>query len=134
MESQAFKLLLAFVGIMVVGFVIVGTTRETQQEKVQGAFLQTANMLGSLALDKCSSAVKEQVGESPYTPTESSSDHMSYVNLVWKGSIGTASEAECRYVMDQGIVLLRVDDRILIRKQGPDTSAAGSARNQDAHH
>ena len=133
MESQAFKLFLTFVGIMAVGFIIVGTTRETQQEKVQGAFLQTANMLGSLALNKCSGAVKEQVGESPYTPTESASDHMSYVNLIWKGSIGTATEAECRYVMDQGIVLLRIDGRTVIEKQGPDTTA-GSGRSQDAHH
>ncbi|MGI9214035.1 MAG: hypothetical protein ACR2HF_16320 [Methylococcaceae bacterium] len=133
MESQAFKLLLSFIVIMAIGFIIVGTTRETQQEKVQGAFLQTANVLGSLALGKCSSAVEEQVGEPPYTPTETSSDHMSYVNLIWKGKIGTASEAECRYVMDQGIVLLRINDRTLIQKDGPNT-AGSTGKATSVHH
>lgn len=133
MESQAFKLLLAFVGIMAVGFIIVGTTKETQQEKVQGAFLQTANLLGSLALDKCSAAVKDQVGESPYTPSETSSDHMSYVSLIWKGKVGTASQAECRYIMDQGIVLLRIDDRTVIQKEASD-SVGGTGKASGAHH
>ncbi len=132
MESQAFKLFLAFVGIMAIGFVIVGTTRETQQEKVQGAFLQTANLLGSLALDKCSSAVAEQVGEPPYTPSETSSDHLSYVNLKWTGSVGTARQAECRYVMDQGVVLLKIDDRTVVQKENP--NSAGGTRPNNVHH
>lgn len=131
MESQAFKLFLAFVIIMGIGFVIVGTTRETPQEKVQGAFLQTANLLGSLSLDKCSSAVKDQVGEPPYTPSETSSDHLTYVNLIWN-NVGNASRAECRYVMDQGIVLLKIDDRTIIQKEGPDT--AGASKSGGAHH
>jgi hypothetical protein len=134
MESQAFKLFLAFIGIMAVGFVIVGTTRETPQEKVQGAFLQTANLLGSLALDKCSEAVREQVGEHPYTPSETSSDHMTYVSMIWKGKVGTAQQAECRYVMDQGIVLLKIDDRTLVQKEVVQGPAGSEAKPAVEHH
>jgi hypothetical protein len=131
MESNAIKAAIGFVILMAVGFVIVGGTRETQQEKVQGAFLQTKGMLNNLALDKCSAAVKEQVGSHPYTPSESSSDNMSYVNLIWN-NVGSAKRAECRYVMDQGITLLKIDDKAVIEKSGPVTGAP--AAPAAAHH
>jgi hypothetical protein len=133
MESQAFKLLLAFAGIMAVGFIIVGTTRETQQEKVQGAFLQTANMLGSLSLGKCADAVRKEVGTEPFNPSETASDHMSYVTMIWK-NIGTAKQVECRYVMDQGITLLKVDDRTVIENTAVQTGASGAVKAPGVHH
>jgi hypothetical protein len=131
MESQFVKAGIAFAILMAVGFIIVGTTRETQQEKMQGAFLQTSSMLNSLALEKCTEAVKEQVGAHPYTPAESSSDNMSYVSLAWN-NVGSAKRAECRYIMDQGIALLKVDDRTIIEKEAAVTAAP--AASGGAHH
>jgi hypothetical protein len=131
MESQFVKVGIAFLGIMIVGFVIVGTTRETQQEKVQGAFLQTSSMLSNLALSKCSEAVKESAGAHPYTPSESNSDHMTYVTLVWN-NVGSTKRAECRYIMDQGVTLLRLDERTLIAKEAPQVSGAGAPK--PVHH
>jgi hypothetical protein len=127
MEFDFTKLAIGFGLIMVVGFVIVGTTRETQQEKIQGALLQTSSMLNSLALSKCTEAVKENAGTHPYTPSESSSDNLLYVNLIWN-NVGTVKRAECRYVIDQGITLLKLDDRTVVQKEalgnvaGPTTS------------
>jgi len=131
MESQAFKLFLAFIGIMAVGFIIVATTRETQQEKVQGAFLQTSSLLSNLALDKCTAAVKQEVGTHPYTPSESDSDHLTYVKLIWK-DVGAVKQAECRYVMDQGVTLLKIDDRTVIAKEVAPTVPGASAK--PVHH
>jgi hypothetical protein len=131
MESQIIKAGIGFAILMAVGFVIVGTTRETQQEKIQGAFLQTTSLLSGLALDKCSEAVKAEIGTHPYTPSESSSDNLSYVSLVWN-NVGSAKRAECRYIMDQGITLLKIDDRTLIEKSAPATSAPAAAGG--AHH
>ncbi|MBS1212199.1 MAG: uncharacterized protein H6R26_815 [Proteobacteria bacterium] len=131
MESQAFKLFLAFVAVMAVGFGIVATTKETPQEKMQGAFLQTSSLLSNLALDKCTAAVKQEVGAHPYTPSESSSDHMTNVTLIWK-NVGTAKQAECRYIMDQGITLLKIDDRTVIEKTVSQTT--GGATPQPVHH
>ena len=113
---------------MIVGFVIVGTTRETQQEKVQGAFLQTSGMLNSLALDKCTEAVRKEVGAHPYTPSESNSDSMSYVSLAWN-NVGSAKRAECRYILDQGITFLKIDDRTLIEKTAPATAAPAGPKH-----
>lgn len=115
MESQAFKLFLGFIGVMAVGFGIVATTRESPQEKIQGAFLQTSSLLSKLALEKCAEAVRKEAGAEPYTPHESSGDHMTNATLIWN-NIGSVKRAECRYVMDHGVVLLRVDDRVVIEK------------------
>ena len=123
MESNLVKGIIGFVIFMAVGFIIIGTTRETQQEKVQGAFLQTSGMLNTLALNKCSEAVEKEVGSHPYTPSESNSDGMTYVTLAWN-NIGSTKRAECRYIIDQGITLLRVDDKTLIEK----TEVSGTAR------
>jgi hypothetical protein len=131
MEFDIAKIGGAFLVIMVIGFVIVGTTRETEQEKVQGAFLQTSSMLGTLALGKCTDAVKAEVGAQPYNPSESNSDHMSYVTLIWK-NVGSAKQAECRYVMDQGITFLKVDDRTVLAKEAPQIS--GGAAPKPVHH
>ncbi len=132
MESQAVKAGIGFIVLMIVGFVIVGTTRETPQEKIQGAFLQTSNMLGTLALKKCAEAVKGEVGSEPYTPSETDSDHVTHVTLIWN-NVGSAKRAECRYVMDQGITLLQIDDRKVIENTPGGTSGAPAAPKA-AHH
>jgi len=130
MESQAFKLFLGFIIVMAVGFGIVATTRESPQEKIQGAFLQTSSLLSKLALEKCTEAVRKEVGAHPYTPSESSGDHTTNATLIWN-NVGTAKQAECRYVMDQGITLLRIDDRKIIEKEPPRT---GGGAPQPVHH
>jgi len=127
-ESNIVKGMIGFAILMIVGFIIVGTTRETQQEKVQGAFLQTSGMLNSLALDKCTEAVRKEVGAHPYTPSESSSDSMSYVSLIWN-NVGSAKRAECRYILDQGITFLKIDDRTLIEKTAPVTAAPAGPKH-----
>ncbi len=125
MESQLVKGLMAMGVVMAVGFGIVAATRETEQEKMSGAFLQTSSMLSSLALDKCSAAVKQELGVNPYTPSESESDHRLFVRLAWN-NVGSSKHAECRYVLDQGITLLKIDDRTVIQKEVV-SSAPGSA-------
>jgi hypothetical protein len=116
MESQVVKGLVAIFGVMLVGFVIIASTKETEQEKQSGAFLATSSLLSSLALDKCSAAVKQEVGATPYTPSESESDHRQFVRLQWN-NVGTTKHAECRYVLNQGITLLQIDDRTVIKKE-----------------
>ena len=134
MEANLVRGLIGFMVVMAVGFIIIASTRESQQEKVQGAFLQTSGMLNSLAMSKCSEAVKNEVGTHPYTPSESNSDGMTYVTLIWN-NVGSVAKAECRYIIDQGITLLRLDDRTLIEKTQPTDSLAPSApKPMRLHH
>lgn len=132
MESNNLvKGFIAIFAVMVLGFIIVAATKETEQEKQSGAFLMASSMLSSLALDKCTAAVKQETGANPYTPSESDSDHRLYVRLIWN-NVGSAKQAECRYVMDQGITLLKVDDRIVIQKEAVQTSSG--AAPSGGHH
>lgn len=131
MESQFVKALIAVFGVMVVGFIIVGTSKETEQEKQSGAFLMASSLLSTLALEKCSAAVKQETGVNPYTPSESESDRRLFVKLVWN-NLGAVKHAECRYVMDQGITLLKIDDRIAIQKEAVQTSTGAAPAG--VHH
>lgn len=131
MESQVVKGFIAVFAVMVVGFVIVATTKESDQEKQSGAFLMASSLLSSLALDKCTEAVKKETGANPYTPSESDSDHRLYVRLIWN-NVGSAKQAECRYVMDQGITLLKIDDRVAVQKEPTQISTGGAPAG--VHH
>lgn len=131
MDTNVIRAIIGFAILMIVGFIIVGTTRESQQEKIQSTFLQTSGMLNNLALDKCSEAAKKEAGTHPYTPSESSSDNMTYVSLIWN-NVGTTKRIECRYVTDQGITLLKVDDRTVIEKTSSLTSAPSAPTS--VHH
>ena len=131
MESQIGKGLVAIVFVMLVGFIIVGTTKPTEQEKQSGAFLAASSMLSNLALDKCSASVKQETGANPYTPSESDSDRRLFVKLGWE-NVGSVKRVECRYVIDQGITLLQIDDRYIIKKESPQPSAGSSSTG--VHH
>jgi len=132
MEFQPVKLLAGFIAVMLVGFGIVAMNKETPQEKQQGVFLQTSTMLTSLGTDKCTEAVRTQLGTHPYKPDVSDSDRMTYVNLKWN-SVGSAKQVECRYVLDQGVVLLKADGATLLEKDRV-SSDGGANRPQAVHH
>ncbi|BBL70902.1 hypothetical protein [Methylogaea oryzae] len=105
--SQVTKVLLLFGAVMVVGFVIVGSSRETPEEKMQAAS-QQASMMSKLALDKCSNAIYAHAKERVYTPAATSSDNMNYANFTWRSS-GAVKDAECHYETGNGITLLKVN-------------------------
>lgn len=113
--SQVTKALLAFVGVMVVGFIIVATTRESPSEKLEATFMRSS-MLSTMALEKCSSAIYSHAKERVYTPTESSSDGNTFVHLIWRTS-GTVKEAECRYEQGKGITSLKYNGQTLISQK-----------------
>ena len=56
---------------------------------------------------------------------------MTYVTLVWN-EVGNVKRAECRYILDQGITLLKFDDRTVIEKTAPQGTAAPAPKS--AHH
>jgi hypothetical protein len=113
MSFEGGKLFWMFVGVMAVGFLIVAMSRETAEDKIQNAFMQTYSQLSKIATDKCSEAVFEAAKARPYTPSDTSSDHQTWVNLTWK-NVGSIKQAECRYVIEKGVTFLKLDDKTLI--------------------
>lgn len=106
--SPATQAIILFAGFFLVGFIIVGGSQETPEEKMARSFMQTSNMLAAMASDKCVSAVYEKTGERVYKPTESSSDQRSWVELIWRGT-GKVKEAVCRYESANGITLFKIN-------------------------
>lgn len=129
--SQVTKVLLLFGAVMAVGFIIVGTSRETPEEKkLQAASLQSS-MLNKLAVEKCSDAIYEHTKERIYTPTETSSDNNSYVQLAWRAG-GKVKDAECRYEAGNGIALLKVNGETINTKTIGETPSANPTRSSTA--
>ena len=113
MQFEAGKLFWMFIAFIAVGAIIIAMSKETPEDKMQSAFMQTYSQLSQIAKNKCSEAVYEATQVRPYTPSDTSSDHQTWVNMTWK-NVGTVKQAECHYAMEKGITLLKLDDRTLI--------------------
>lgn len=115
--SDFMKAMIGFVALMVVGFVIVGTSEQSEEEKLNAAFVQSANMLFKYANEKCTAAVREKTGTMVYQPTETSSDKQSYATLIWRSDKGDFKEAKCTFKQDiGGISELIIDGDTIISK------------------
>lgn len=113
MQFEAGKLFWMFIGFIAIGVFIISMSKETPEDKMQSAFLQTYSQLSQIGRNKCSEAVLEATKVRPYTPSDTTSDHQTWVNLTWK-NVGPVKQVECHYVMEKGITLLKLDDRTLI--------------------
>lgn len=102
--SQVTKALIAFACVMLVGFIIVGTTKESATDKLEATFIHSS-MLSKSALEKCSNTLYSRTKERVYNPTESSGDQNTFVELTWRTS-GAVKEATCRYEQGVGITSL----------------------------
>lgn len=129
--SQVTKLLLAFGGVMAVGFIIVGTTRESPAEKQMEATYMHSSMLTKQATEKCSNAIYAKLQERVYTPSATTGGQ-NYVQLSWRGTGAVIKEAECRYEQENGITSLTVNGQTLNTKDIADTSAGSSNRSSSA--
>jgi hypothetical protein len=113
MQFEAGKLFWMFIGFIAVGALIIAMSKETPQDKLQSAYLQTYSQLHKIGTDKCVEAVLEASKTRPYSPSQTAGDHQTWVSFVWT-NVGTVKQAECRYETDKGITLLKLDDRTLI--------------------
>lgn len=109
--SSVTKALISFGILMVIGFIIVGTTKESPTDKLEAAFIHSS-MLSKQAMEKCGAAIYSRTKERVYTPTESSSDQSTFVHLIWRNS-GNVKDAECRYEQEKGITLLKFNGQAL---------------------
>lgn len=123
------KALIAFGLFMVVGFIIVGTTKESDTDKLKATFVHASSIISKMALEKCTEAVYAQTNERVYNPTDSSSDQNTFVELTWRTN-GAVKEAICRYEQGVGITLLKYNGRVLeskgINSASPDNTNRSS--------
>ena len=120
--SESAKLMLAVVGAIVVGFVMVGLNKQqSTEQKESAAMVRNVFNLQTMATEQCPQAIKEHTGEQVYFPSSTESDKENYITLKWIGENskkGGFKNASCtiRSVMG-GISELIIDDKVIIKRK-----------------
>lgn len=116
------KLMLAVVGIFVVGFVMVGMSKNDNDPEViaQRTRLLTFSSMQGMAGQKCPLAIKNATGTEVYFPVSNESDKETYVTLNYKGTEkgDKFKEASCTLLLELGgISKLVIDGNVLVDKK-----------------
>ncbi|CAA9892190.1 conserved hypothetical protein [Candidatus Methylobacter favarea] len=117
--SEIQKIMIAVVGIFVIGIIMVGTNKEQSiEEKESASKIRNYVALQNMANQKCPAAIKQATGEQVYFPLETNSDKETYITMKWAGEQGGFKTASCtvRSALG-GISELIIDDNILINKK-----------------
>lgn len=116
--SNTAKLIIAFLGFIVIGFVIVGTSEKSEEEKKNDAFVSGYGTMSSMASKKCPQAIKKHTGKSVFFPTKTESDKQTYITLTWEGGKDdNFKTAVCRFERARGgIAELVIDGETVISK------------------
>lgn len=115
--SPVTKAIAAMIVFFIIGFIIVGTSGQSPEDKLGQGLVRASSMLSKYAHKKCKQAVEAEVKATIYSPSDSSSDQETFVNLTWTGAPGTFGKAECKYVKTKGIVWLVVDGTTIVSKE-----------------
>lgn len=119
-DSQ--KLMAAVVGIFIIGFIIVGMSKDKGDPDViaERTRLLTLSGMQGMAGQKCPLAIKNATGTEVYFPVSNESDKETYVTLTYKGTEkgDKFKEASCTLLLEiGGISKLIIDDKVIIDKK-----------------
>jgi hypothetical protein len=121
--SETQKLLIAIVGVFVVGFIWVGAGKEedTSAGAAQKSQLITYAAMQQMANQKCPREIKERTKSELFFPTKTESDKDTYVTLIWNGekddNFKTASCTMRLLESGIGISKLVIDDQVIIDRE-----------------
>lgn len=121
MISGTMKIVIAIAGVFVVGFAMVGESKQKSvaEMEVESMIRNYANIQG-MANQKCPEAVQAATGEQVFFPSRTESDKDTYITLFWEGeNVGNGGfkKASCTLKATLGgISELIVDDSVIISK------------------
>jgi hypothetical protein len=121
--SETMKIVLAVAGFFVVGFIMVGLSKEEQSVEQMEASATIRNYVAiqQMANQKCPEAIKKETGEQVFFPSETKSDKETYITLIWVGEntkTGGFKKASCTlHAALGGISELTIDDKVVIKKK-----------------
>jgi len=121
--SEIQKIMIAVIGAFVIGFVMVGLSKQDQPaDQVEAAAKMRNNVaMQTMANEKCPPKIKEATGEQVFFPSEVESDKETYVTLKWAGenaNNGGFKHASCTlHATLGGISELVIDDKVIIKKK-----------------
>jgi hypothetical protein len=117
--SDATKLMWAVIGVFVVGFIVVGVSKQESPQQVEAqSMLRNYVAIQQMANQKCPAAILKETGEEVFFPSEDpQTDKETYITLKWKGE-KNFKEASCTlHGSLGGISELVIDGKTLIKKQ-----------------
>ena len=120
--SESAKLMIAVVGAIVVGFVLVGVNKiQTNEQKESAAMVRNVFNLQTMANEQCPQAIKEHTGEQVYFPSSTESDKETFITMKWVGESsqkGGFKNASCTIRSNVGgISELIIDDKTIIQRK-----------------
>ena len=121
--TETMKVVLAVLGVFVIGFIMVGVSKDepSDAQKEAGSSIRNLVAIQTMANDKCPGAIKKETGEQVYFPSETKSDKETYVTLIWEGEnakTGGFKKSSCTLLGSLGgISELIIDDKVIIQKK-----------------
>jgi len=117
--SDTTKLMWAVIGVFVVGFIVVGVSKQESPQTVEAqSMLRNYVAIQQMANQKCPAAILKATGEEAFFPSEDPiTDKETYITLKWKGE-KNFKEASCTlHGSIGGISELIIDGKTLIKKK-----------------
>jgi hypothetical protein len=117
-ETQ--KIMIAVVGVFVVGFIMVGANKQqTNEEKESASQIRTLVAMQEMAGQKCPKLIQNKTGTQVYFPSKTDTDKKSYVTMEWIGEKDSNFKtASCTLLLSLGgVSKLVIDDQVLIDKK-----------------
>ncbi|WGS87834.1 hypothetical protein [Methylomonas sp. UP202] len=117
-ETQ--KLMIAMVGVFVVGFILVGVSKDqSNEEKEAAAQIRALVAMQEMANQKCPKLIENKTGTQVFFPSKTSTDKATYVTMEWVGEKDSKFKtASCTLHLSLGgVSKLIIDDQVLIDKK-----------------
>ncbi|MDT4328944.1 hypothetical protein ACQE3E_09050 [Methylomonas sp. MED-D] len=117
-ETQ--KLMIAMVGVFVVGFILVGVSKDqSNEEKEAAAQIRALVAMQEMANQKCPKLIENKTGTQVFFPSKTSTDKATYVTMEWVGEKDSNFKtASCTLHLSLGgVSKLIIDDQVLIDKK-----------------
>jgi len=118
--SETQKLIAAVVGVFVVGFLMVGASKEqTNEQKEAASQIRTLVAMQEMANKKCPKLIQQHTGSQVFFPSKTDTDKETYVTLEWTGEAGDNFKTASCTLHQQlgGVSKLVIDDKVLIDKK-----------------
>lgn len=118
--SEAQKLVYAVVGVFVVGFLLVGASKEqSSEDKEAAAQIRSLVAMQEMANQKCPKLIENKTGSQVFFPSRTDTDKETYVTMEWTGEDGqNFKKATCTlHISLGGVSKLVIDDKVIIDKK-----------------
>lgn len=114
------KAFIAVLGVFVIGFILVGASKEqSTEEKEAAAQIRSLVAMQEMANQKCPKLIQNKTGTQVYFPSKTDTDKATYVTLEWVGEKDSNFKtASCTlHLALGGVSKLVIDDKVIIDKK-----------------